>query len=815
MQEIDQGILDRIDELKLDGRLSEWRSAMKASDYALYPERMKFFIESWKESEGDDLEIRRAKAFKYLCQKMPISILPWEYIVGKSTPGIVGAIPAMDIAGDYIDAIWDDDEVEVGYSRSVKLDDETKAYLREAATMFRNDNIVKRTEDAVSLVYGDWVDEAVRTYVKDPGFDGTFYGASTGSCDFQYIINNGLRAYIARAEAHIDEEIKKHRPDVEKIYFWKASIMCMEGIIEYAHRYADLAREMAADCSDPVRKKQLEEIAETCMKVPENPATSFHEALQAMALVGVGKIFEHPTHNYPQWGRGDQYLYPFFKKDVTSGAISVKEASEMLGELIGRWGTSLWVMPESVKDSHQVNYGINSLILGGYNQQKVDASNELTALFLKTISLLKLSSPTVTLRCNPTTPEWIMDRAIECNLETRGGIPLFQNDDRTIKQFLDYGIPWSEAVEWISIGCVYPTLLTRAEHTGMEGVAAMNLAALLDMALHNGRDINGYLLGVDCGDAKDFTSIDEIMDAMFAQHKKVIDNTVGAAHIALDVEPRYFREPFWSTIAVPWYFEHGQDLLKADPEWSLFGIGDRAIIDCADTLAAIDYLVFDPATAKLTMAELMDALDSDFAGERGEEIRQMCLAAPKFGNDIDKVDMLVSEISDRSAGYIKNMDNSPYKNLMITREGLSWHYAAGLGVRALADGRKCREPLDDGSFSPMGGADKNGPTAVLRSVLKAQQKDAAASVLNQKFTAALLSNPNAVSMLGRYTEAFLRAGGSHIQYNIVDTEELKEAQSTPEKYEDLLVRIGGFSAYFVQLSEGIQNDVIARSELAL
>lgn len=215
------------------------------------------------------------------------------------------------------------------------------------------------------------------------------------------------------------------------------------------------------------------------------------------------------------------------------------------------------------------------------------------------------------------------------------------------------------------------------------------------------------------------------------------------------------------------------------------------------------------------MAELMEALNSDFEGERGEEIRQMCLAAPKFGNDIDKVDMLVSEISDRSAGYIKYADNSPYKNLMITREGLSWHYAAGLGVRALANGRKCREPLDDGSFSPMGGADKNGPTAVLRSVLKAKQKDAAASVLNQKFTASLLSNPNAASMLARYTEAFLEAGGSHIQYNIVDTEELKEAQATPEEYEDLLVRIGGFSAYFVQLSEGIQNDVIARTELAL
>ncbi len=817
MQEVNESILAEIDKIELDGRLAEWRKNMKAANYALYPEREKFFIESWKESEGDDLEIRRAKAFKHLCEKMPISILPWEYIVGKSTPGIVGAIPAIDIAGDYMDSIWEDDDVEtaLGWSNSIVLDKETKEYLREAATLFKHDNVVNKTYDAVRQVYGDWIDETVRAYVTDPGYDSTFFGSSSSTCDYPYIVNNGVRAYIERAQNYIDAEVKKFRPDVDKIYFWKASIMCMEGIIEYAHRYADLAREMAAECSDPERKKQLEEIAETCMKVPENPATSLHEALQSMAIMGVGKIFEHPTHNYPHWGRGDQYLYPFFIKDVTEGKITVKEAGDMIGECIGRWGTSLWVIPDSVKDSHQVNYGINSLVLGGYNQNKEDASNELTALFLKMVGLLSISSPTVTVRWTPEAPRWMMKRAMECNLATRGGIPLFQNDMRTIQKYLDVGISWSEAVEWIGLGCVYPALITRAEHYGMEGLAGVNLAALLDMALHNGRDINDYPLGVDCGDATDFQSIDEIMDAMFAQHKKVMDNIVGAAHIALEIEPKCFREPFWSTIAVPWYFANGQDLLKADPEWTLFGFSDRAIIDCADTLSAIDYLVFDPETRKLSMAELMEAIDSDFAGERGEEIRQMCLAAPKFGNDIDKVDKLVSEISDRSAGYIKHMDNAPYRNFMICREGLSWHYAAGLGVRALADGRKCREPLDDGSFSPMGGADKKGPTAVLRSVLKAEQKDSAASVLNQKFTKTLLSNPNAVDMLINYTEAFLGAGGGHIQYNIADTEELIEAQEKPEEFEDLLVRIGGFSAYFVQLSEGIQNDVIARTELAL
>ncbi|MEA4813586.1 MAG: pyruvate formate lyase family protein [Oscillospiraceae bacterium] len=811
---INMDLLHQIDGLELDGRLAQWRKAMKSAKYSFYADRERLFMDSWKQTEDEDIEIRRAMAFKHICENIPISILPHELIVGKPTPGVIGALPEIDICGDYIKSIWsDEDDIKFGFSSEAAMSMDTKKMMRDAVNTFRGHTVVDMTNKALEQIYGSWNDDIVASKAKDPGLDAGLFASSTSTCDFSYILNKGIGDYIKRADEYIAAETSKHTPNITRIYFWKASKLCMEGIIMLAHRYAELAREQAKETSDNIRKAELESIFSVCMKVPEKPAESLQEALTAMSIIGAGKVLEHPMHNYPQWGRGDQYLYPFFINDINSEKITLEDAAQMIGELLGRWGTALFVQSEAFKESHQVNFGINNIVLGGYNQNHEDASNELSYLFLHVTAMLKLSSPTVSIRWTQKIPDWMMDKAISCNMETRGGIPLFENDESVINHFVSAGIPYNEACEWVGLGCVYPALPSRAEHYGMEGLAGLNLAAMLHMALHNGRDINGKLTGVDCGDAKDFESVEQIMDALFTQHKYIIDRIVTLAHVAIDVQPNYFRQPFWSTIAVPYYFADGRDLLIPDHTYTQFGFSDRAIIDTADSIMAIKHIVFDEK--KLTMEELMNVLDSNFDGVRGEEVRQMCLAAPKFGNDIDEVDNLVSEISDRSSQYIMHFDNSPFRPLMVAREGLAWHYMAGLGVGALPDGRKALEPLDDGSFSPMGGADKNGPTAVLRSVLKAKMKDSYATVLNQKFTSAILKSDESKKLLTQYTSAFMAAGGTHVQYNIVDTEELKTAQRIPDNYKDLIVRVGGFSAYFTQLSAGIQNDVINRSENAL
>jgi formate C-acetyltransferase len=532
-----------------------------------------------------------------------------------------------------------------------------------------------------------------------------------------------------------------------------------------------------------------------------------------MAIISACKVLEHPMHNNPHWGRGDQYLYPYFIRDISDGKVTLEKASDLLGELIGRWGTQIFVTNETQRESHQINFGINNVLLGGKNQEGFDASNELSYLFLHMVGLLQLSSPTVGVRWNRETPDWLMRKAVRTNLETKGGIPLFQNDENMIRHYTDDGIPYEEACEWCGLGCVYPCLPSRAEHYGAEGIAGYNLAAILHLALHNGRGITGKLIGVETGDPKTFQTFEELYEAFKAQHRYVINRTFWLAAIARNVQQHYMRLPLVSTIGLQGCMDLGQDTLIPHPDFSMFGISDRAVIDVADSLMAVKKLVYDDK--KLTMAELMDALNSDFAGPRGEEIRQMCLSQPKFGNDIDEVDLLAKEVSAFSAGVIKSYDNAPFRNYMIAREGLAWHYYGGLGVGALPDGRKALEPLDDGSVSPMRGADTNGPTAVIRSVLKAGFEDSYAHVLNQKFSAAILQSPESLDKLIAFTTAFFLNGGTHIQYNITDTEELKEAKVEPEEHRDLIVRIGGFSAYFVQLSPEIQEDVINRSEQML
>jgi len=395
-------------------------------------------------------------------------------------------------------------------------------------------------------------------------------------------------------------------------------------------------------------------------------------------------------------------------------------------------------------------------------------------------------------------------------MATKGGIPLFENDEVVISHFVDDGIPMEEAVEWCGLGCVYPCLPSRAEHYGAEGIAACNMAAMLHLVLHNGMDINGKRTGLETGDPRDFKSFEDLYDALLQQHRFITHRIFWLAAIARKEQPKHMRLPFLSTVGIQSCMDLGQDLLIPDPETSMFGISDRAIIDVADSLMAVKKLVFDDG--KLSMDELLEALDSNFDGKGGEEIRRLCLAQPKFGNDIDEVDLLANKISEDSRDIIRGYDNSPYRNYMIAREGLAWHYFGGLGVGALPNGRKALEPLNDGSISPMRGVDKAGPTAVLRSALKAGFKESHASVLNQKFSSSMLGSNESIDKLGAYTNAFMANGGSHIQYNMVDTKELRDAKIHPEKHRDLIVRIGGFSAYFTQLSPDIQDDVINRSE---
>ena len=814
MVEIDTKLLDRIDALELSEHNQQWKQAMKASGWKLFADRERWTVASWRETEGEDIQIRRARLFKNIVENIEIRIHDFDLIAGRLTPGVIGSSTSFDVCGDYIRDIWKDKaELRITMDANVGLDPESIGILRDSAREFRGKTAPEMTYKAWEEVTGSWMKDVEAAKLKDPTLDSGIFGQTTSVLNWEKIIGKGLRSFIQEAQEHIDAFIAKREINIDKLYFWKSAIIVCEAAIHHAHRYAALAREMAAAETRPERKSELLEIATACEHVPEKPARTFHEALQSMAIVGVCKNYEHPMHNNPQWGRGDQYLYPYFVRDIRNGSLTLEKAAGLLAELIGRWGTQTFVASESLKESHQINFGINNIMIGGYDRNGTDCSNELSYLFLHVIGLLQLSSPTLGLRWNKATPDWLMNKAIRTNMATKGGIPLFENDEVVISHFVEDGIPMDEAAEWCGLGCVYPCLPSRAEHYGSEGVAACNMAAMLHLVLHNGVDVNGKRTGLETGDPRGFKSFEELYDALMKQHRFITHRTFWLAAIARKEQSKHVRLPFLSTMSIQACMDSGQDLLVPNPDNCMFGISDRAIIDVADSLMAVKKLVFDDR--KLTMDELLGALDSNFDGKRGEEIRRLCLAQPKFGNDTDEVDLLAKKISEDSYQIIRSYDNSPFRNYIIAREGLAWHYFGGLGVGALPNGRKAFEPLNDGSVSPMRGADRKGPTAVLRSALKAGFKESHASVLNQKFSAAMIRSDESIDKLVAYTNTFMRNGGSHIQYNMVDTRELKDAKIHPENHRDLIVRIGGFSAYFTQLSPAIQDDVINRNEHSL
>ncbi len=815
MEKINQTILSEIDKIQLSEANRAWRAAMKSAPWCLHADRERWTVASWEETEGLDLELRRARLLEKILDNLTISILPFDQIVGRVTPTVIGCVTAMDISGDYIPAIWNDDaeDVDLTMDASVALDGESLEILRRAAETFGGKTAPEMTAGAWEAVVGDWAKNAEAAKLKDPSIDTAVFGQVTTSLDWPKILRVGLRGYIDEAKAHIETFRAGKETNIDKLYFWQAVVIVLEAVIRFAHRYAELARRMSESEENETRRRGLLEIAEICMYVPENAPRTFHEALQCMAICGAAKCLEHPMHCNPHWGRADQYLYPFFIRDVNSGTITLERAAELMADLIGRWGTQCMVQPASQKLSHQINFGINNIMVGGVDREGRDACNELSYLILHVVGLLSISSPTVSLKWSRKTPAWLMRKAIKTNLETRGGIPLFENDDAVIAHYVRDGIPYEEAVEWCGLGCVYPCLPTRAEHTGAHGLGAFNVAGLVNLALHNGVDINGNQTGLQTGDPRDFRTFDELYDAFLRQHRFFSHRIFRLGAMARDLEANYVRLPLISVLGLPAAMELGRDNLMPHPDYSLQGIGDRAIVDAGDCLFAIKYLVYDKK--KLSMGELMDALDSNFAGERGEEIRQLCLHAPKFGNDDSEVDEMVRRVSDDSGAIIHSYDNSPFRPIMIAREGLAWHYYGGLGLGATPNGRRALEPLCDGSASPMRGADKNGPTAVLRSVINVGFKDSYASVLNQKINASVVSSSDGIDRLVEYTNAFMSAGGTHIQYNIVDSGELKDAKEKPAEHTDLIVRIGGYSAYFVQLSSEIQDDVIFRSEFCV
>ncbi|MFC1928252.1 pyruvate formate lyase family protein, partial [Chloroflexota bacterium] len=626
------------------------------------------------------------------------------------------------------------------------------------------------------------------------------------SIDFARVIDQGINGVLRGIMEELGNLDLSVRGSWEKYEFLKAGIICCEALINFADRYSILARELAEKESNPVRRKELEKIAKVCQWVPSHPARTFYEALQGFWLTFLAMNLEGAEHSDTP-GRMDQYLYPLYEKDIREGIISRQEAAELLGCLWVKFNEMMTAKTPQVQQVSQGNQSQDITICGVTRDGK-DATNELSFMLLEVTRQVKTTQPPLYLRYHNLLSEELLIKAVEVNRDHGAGNPCFINDAATLIKLTDRGVSLADARDFIAEGCVHAAI---GGGYGGGHEVLFNPPKVFELTLHNGIDPRtGKQLGLTTGDPKNFKSYKELYDAFLKQFEYVTELSARVNQLADQARNELFRQPFTS-ILMNDCIKKGKDFYQGGLRYpqirlSYAYVGHQNV---ADGLTAIKKLVFDEK--KLTMAEVLDALDVNFEGK--EDLRQMLLAAPKYGNDDDYADDIFNDVSLDTGRILTQLRDLSGYPVYINRGGASGHWWAGKYVGALPDGRKAWEATADANMSPVQGRDVKGPTAILLSATKVNQLEYAMNtVLNMKIMPAVVRSREGIKKLLSLIKTYFDRGGWHVQFNMIDREVLLDAQKHPEQYRQLMVRVGGYSAYFVELTKEVQDEIIGRTE---
>ncbi len=808
MEKLDQALLAEIDSLKLSDRLERLKEMFFECQLGVASERITLAMESWKETEGEPLDIRSAKKLKKIAELIPVVIHPGELLIGSYTKYYRGADPHCDFDGSYLEALMAEGGITLGgpmWAGAVTPEDWQA--IVGAVKFFKGKTCVEQMMTTVSTVTGGWYDDAVEAGAI---MSETKWAQWMDRPNFAKVFAIGLRGIIKEADEHIKQFIENKDFDVEKLFFWQAVIISCEATITLSRRYAQRGREMAAEEPDLARQAELEEIARVCQWVPENPARTFHEACQSIVFLHLAIFLENGVAPPMGLGLVDQFVYPYFRKDLAEGYLTTERAADLVGSLITYLARQERVTAIDWRDYIQKGPFAN-VTLAGVTREGEDASNELTYLILHMAGLMKLAEPHIPVRWHSAISRRIMLKAIETNVRAGGGVPQFQNSEHIVNYMTSRGVSIENARDWGGGGCSQAT----PANEGCQMIPQLfNVALAVDLVLHNGvASATGKQIGLKTGDPTALETFDQFNDSFKKQCEFLIRKGIAADRIAFAVQAQLWRRPLASAL-LPGCLEKGRDFAAGGlPSYRMWFQKDRGMIPAADSLMAIKKLVFDEK--RVTMSKLVKTLDVNFDGESGEEVRRMCLAAPKYGNDIIEVDELLRDIAKFTASVIlseKNIFGYPYA---INRNGQAWHFSVGKKMGALPCGRKAGEPLADGSLSPMQGMDKQGPTAVLKSALRADFSEATGGILTLRFPAYLFQTMEIREKMVDLINTFFQEGGTYIQFNLVDRNALIDAKLHPDRYKDLVVRVGGYSAYFIYLSPELQDEIIRRTEHSL
>jgi formate C-acetyltransferase len=763
------------------------------------PERALLLTEFYQQNNNPTLSpsVRRALAFRYLLEKKAIWIGEGELIVGERGPAPKATPTYPEVTCHSLE------DLEILNSRPKTpylVDEETKRIYRDIIIPFWKGKTIR--EKIFAEMTPEWKDAyeaGIFTEFMEqraPGhtvLDDKIY--RLGFKDFKKAIEASRR----NIDDFRDPEALKKREEL------KAMEIVADALIMYAHRHAAKARELAEKEENPERKAELLRIAEICSHVPENPPRDFWEALQYYWFVHLGVIIEFNTWDSFNPGRLDQHLYPFYKKGLEEGTLTEEKAKELLQAFWIKFNNQPAPPKVGVTAEESATYADFCLInLGGVKKDGSDAVNELSYLILDVIDEMRLIQPSSMVQISKKTPDEFLLRALRI-LRTGYGQPSIFNTDAIIQEMLRQGKSLEDARCGGASGCVEAGIFGKEAYilTGY-----FNLPKVLEITLNNGVDpLTGKKIGLETGDPRNFSTFDDLMKAFERQVQYFVDIKIRGNNIIERIYAEYLPAPFLSLL-IDDCIARAKDYHDGGARYNtsyIQGVGMGTITDC---LTALKFHVFDKKN--ISMEKFLEMLARNFEGF--EEWRQILInKTPKYGNDDDYADNLlrqVFEIYYQAINGRPNLKGGTYRiNLLPT----TVHVYFGKKTGATPDGRRAHEPLSEG-VSPVQGADRRGPTAVIKSVAKIDHLRTGGTLLNQKFTPQLLASEEGLRNLANLIRTYFRLDGHHIQLNVVTAETLRDAQRHPEKYRDLIVRVAGFSDYFVDLSKELQDEIIRRTE---
>jgi len=759
-------------------------------------ERARLYTESFRGSDGKPMAIRRAEALAHVLANMTVYIMDDELIVGNfaSEPSALQFHPeeGQDWVGEALDGVMKD-----------MLDDSLKPEARELLAYWRGKSMADRISAALP--------EELKRYVDWNGVCHAVFWRPLESMDYRKVLELGLNGILQQIEnrlSDLDRDIGEMdaREWVEAKHNLEAMKIAVSAVAIFGTRYAQRARDLARVESSTRRKKELLEIAQVCERVPAHPATTLHEAVQScffVNLISKQILF----HGQGLGARLDVLFNPYFQQDMAEGRVLRDEAQEILECFMLKLTERGHLANPNVAGGGPGNSDWIDYTLGGIDAAGDDVTNEMTYLIMEAAKTAQVPEPTLALRYSPKTPDQLLRKAVDL-LKTGIGYPAFFNDAAAIPWFMGLGVSLEEAREYGIASCVNAEIPGKNMRPIYPHAGQFNLLKCLELALYRGRDkdvFTGEQLGLRTDDPETFTSINQLMDAYLIQIGFFVDKLAKIIRISHALARDYLTRPFGS-VFIDGCIEKGKDAtnLGGNLFTSVLVMGGTNV---ANSIAAIQKVVFEEKI--LTMGELIAACRNNF--EDNEVLRQRLInMVPKFGNDDDYVDKIAREVHIKSNEvFMKNKDFFGFP-LIMSGSIAGGYYGLSKACGATPDGRKDHDSTADAIVSPMAGTDRKGPTAVLKSVSKITPTYN--HLLNQKFLPQFLEGENNVSNFIHYLRTWGDLGIYHIQFNVVRGETLLDAQRNPGKYSDLIVRVAGYSAYFVDLPKGVQDDIIARTE---